>query len=241
MRIETTQRKAPALEAISISNQEADQNLVNLAKRGLESAFGILFERYERRMLLIASRILRNQQDAEDAVQQAFTHAFVHLDAFQGDARFSTWLTRITINESLQLLRKRHPGHSSLEQHKAADGEMHPLQIADATATPEEHADQREVSGILHQAIAELKPIFRKVIQMHEIGELTSEKTAQLLGISNGVVKARTFRARRLLRRKLSVRLGIHRKSSHEFLFAASRSGRGHGNPQRAGTLAHAI
>ena len=239
MRIETTRTKAPAPEAVSISKQEADQNLVNLAKQGLQSAFQILFERYERRMLLIANRILRNQQDAEDAVQQAFTHAFVHLDAFQGDARFSTWLTRITINESLQSLRKRRPNHSSLDQPKAAGGETHPLQIADAAATPEEHSGQREMNGILHQAIAELKPIFRKVIQAHEIAELTSEKTAELLGVSNGVVKAHTFRARRLLRRKLAVRLGIKRNSSHDFLFAPSRVGKT--NPQRAGTLARAV
>jgi RNA polymerase sigma-70 factor, ECF subfamily len=239
MRIETTRSKAPAPETISVSNQEPDHNLVNLAKQGLQSAFGILFQRYERRMLLIANRILRNQQDAEDAVQQAFTHAFVHLDAFQGDARFSTWLTRIAINESLQLLRKRRPNHSSVNEPKTGDVEAHPLQIADAAATPEEHCDQHGLSGILHKAIGELKPIFRSVVQMHEIGELTSEKTAQLLGLSNGVVKARTFRARRLLRRKLCARLGIKRNSSHEFLFAASRSG--YGNPQRAGTLAHAL
>ena len=239
MRIETTRTKAPAPDSISISNQEADHNLVNLAKQGLQSAFRILFERYERRMLLIAKRILRNQQDAEDSVQQAFIHAFVHLDAFQGDARFSTWLTRITINESLQSLRKRRPNHSSLDQHPAAGGETHPLQIADAAATPEEHSGQREVNGMLHQAIAELKPIFRNVIQMREIAELTSEDTAQLLGVSNGVVKARTFRARRLLRRKLALRLGINRNSSHDFLFAPSRGG--HDTPQRAGTLARAF
>lgn len=239
MRIETTRTKAPAPKAVSISTQEPDQNLVNFAKQGLQSAFEILFQRYERRMLLIANRIVRNQQDAEDAVQQAFAHAFVRLDAFQGDARFSTWLTRITINESLQLLRKRRPGHSSLDHPKVDDGETHPLQIADAAATPEEHADQREVRGILHQAIAELKPIFRNVIQMHEIGELTSEKTGELLGLSNGVVKARTFRARRLLRQKLAVRLGIKRNSSRDFLFASSRSD--HGNSQRTGTLAHAV
>jgi RNA polymerase sigma-70 factor, ECF subfamily len=236
MQSETTQRKTPAPEAIFASNQEEDQNLVDLARKGVQSAFAVLFERYERRMLLMANRILRNQQDAEDAVQQAFTHAFFHLDAFQGDARFSTWLTRITINESLQLLRKRRPGQSSLDQPKADDGQAPALQIADAAATPEEHYDQHELGGILHRAIGELKPIFRNVIEMHEIEEMTSEKTAEILGVSNGVVKARAFRARRLLRRKLAARLGFSRNGSHEFLFAPSRSG--HGNLQRAGTLA---
>jgi RNA polymerase sigma-70 factor, ECF subfamily len=238
MQIETTLPNASASEAVSISDKEPDVHLVDLAKQGSQNAFETLFQRYEHRMLLIANRILRNQQDAEDAVQQAFTHAFVRLDAFQGDARFSTWLTRITINESLQLLRKRRPGHTSLDGYKAADGEMHPLQIADAAATPEENSDHRERSGILHQAIRELKPIFRNVIQMREIAELTSEKTAELLGLSTAVVKARAFRARRVLRRKVSARLGISRKSSREFFEVAGASNR---NPRRAGTLAHAI
>jgi len=90
----------------------------------------------------------------------------------------------------------------------------------------------------LHQAIRELRPIFRNVIQMHEIAELTSERTAELLGLSTAVVKARTFRARRVLRRKLASRLGISRKSARQF-FAAS--GASNANPRRAGTLVHAI
>ncbi|HTZ49998.1 MAG TPA: sigma-70 family RNA polymerase sigma factor [Verrucomicrobiae bacterium] len=238
MPIETTLPNNSVPTAIPIFEKEPDLHLVDLAKHGSQPAFEMLFKRYEHRMLLIANRIVRNQQDAEDAVQLAFTNAFMRLRAFQGDARFSTWLTRITINESLQLLRKRRPGHSSLDGYKAADGEMHPLQIADAAATPEENSDHRELSGILHQAIRELRPIFRNVIQMHEIAELTSERTAELLGLSTAVVKARTFRARRVLRRKLASRLGISRKSARQF-FAAS--GASNANPRRAGTLVHAI
>jgi RNA polymerase sigma-70 factor, ECF subfamily len=238
MQIEKTLANTSAPASISIAEKEPDLHLVDLAKQGSQNAFEMLFKRYEHRMLLIANRILRNQQDAEDAMQLAFTNAFTRLNAFQGDARFSTWLTRITINESLQLLRKRRPGHSSLDGYKAADGEMHPMQIVDAAATPEESSDHRELSGILHQAIRELKPIFRSVIQMHEIAELTSEKTAELLGLSTAVVKARTFRARRVLRRKLSRRLGITRKSTRDFFAASRLSNR---NSRRAGTLAHAI
>ena len=81
----------------------------------LPTAFGALFERYEGKMFQVAMRVLRHHEDAEDAVQQAFKSAFVHLTSFQGQSRFSTWLTRIAINEALMLLRKRRPGHISLE------------------------------------------------------------------------------------------------------------------------------
>ena len=131
--------------------QKLDEDLVHEALRGSDIAFGTLFERYERRMFLIAYRILRNREDAEDAVQQAFKHAFVRLNSFQGDSRFSTWMARITINEALQLLRKRRPGHTSIEGHTGSEGKPGRLEIEDAGATPEEHFNERELCGILKQ------------------------------------------------------------------------------------------
>ncbi len=176
-------------------------------------------------MFLIANRILRNREDAEDAVQQAFKHAFVHLDSFQGDSRFSTWITRIAINEALQLVRKRRPGHTSLEA-STPEGTAKTIEIEDAAATPEETVNERELHGILNQAIGELRPIFRKVVQLYEIDELSSEKTARRMGLSNSTVKARALRARRLLRRKLAVRLGIRAQQTAALLFASPKRSR---------------
>jgi RNA polymerase sigma-70 factor, ECF subfamily len=204
-------------DTILRNDKDQDVQLVREALSGSHEAFGVLFQRYERRMFLIASRILRNREDAEDAVQQAFKHVFVHLNSFQGDSRFSTWITRIAINEALQLVRKRRPGHTSLES-DTPEGVSKTIEIAAAAATPEETCHERELHGILNEAIGELRPIFRKVVQLYEIDELSSEKTARELGLSNSTVKARAFRARRLLRRKLTTRLGVRSPKAATFL-----------------------
>ena len=125
MQVQTTERKDSAAEnrftPLELS-QQRDEVLVKEAASGCAAALGVLFERYEQRMLRITLRILRNWEDAEDAVQQAFERAFVHLKAFQGQSRFSTWLTRIAINEALLMLRRRRPGHVSLENNAAEKG-----------------------------------------------------------------------------------------------------------------------
>jgi RNA polymerase sigma-70 factor, ECF subfamily len=230
MRVEPTNRTGVVNDGILAdafllrSHKAADQDeqLVLDAMHGSDIAFGMLFQRYERKMLVIAGRILRNREDAEDAVQQAFKHAFVHLNSFQGDSRFSTWITRIVINEALQLLRKRRPGHTSLEA-STPDGTIKPLEIEDVAATPEERYTDKELREVLREAVGELRPIFRKVVQLYEIGELSSAKTARKLGLSNGTVKARAFRARRVLRQKLATRLGIRTRKAAEFIFGSSK------------------
>lgn len=230
MPVQATERKATTadnlLTAVEL-RQERDEVLVKEAVSGSEGAFGILFERYGQRMFRIALRILRNREDAEDAVQQAFERAFVHLKAFQGQSRFSTWLTRIAINEALLMLRRRRPGHMSLEGNTTEKEKKNVLQIADQAATPEERCDELELHGILGEAIGELRPTLRSVVQLHELGELTSGKTAQVLGLSNNTVKARAFRARRILRRSLVARLGMKSRKPGEILFPPPRTTRG--------------
>jgi RNA polymerase sigma-70 factor, ECF subfamily len=204
------------------SAKDQDAQLVREAARGSNAAFGVLFQRCQHRMFLIANRILRNREDAEDAVQQAFEHAFVNLHSFQGDSRFSTWITRIVINEALQLVRKRRPGQTSLEAN-TPEGATKPLEIEDRAPSPEERCNENELNGALHEAIGELRPILRSVVQLYEIGELSSEKTARKLGLTNTTVKARAFRARRLLRRKLVSRLGLPSHSRAGFLLASTK------------------
>jgi DNA-directed RNA polymerase specialized sigma24 family protein len=113
MRVETAAR-TEMVERADISEakltETQDHLLVEEAINGSSAAFGVLFDRYERRVLRVAWRVLRNDEDAEDAAQQAFEHAYVHLRGFQRQSRFSTWLTRIAINDALMLLRKRRPG-----------------------------------------------------------------------------------------------------------------------------------
>jgi RNA polymerase sigma-70 factor (ECF subfamily) len=211
------------------STNVKDEVLVAAAVRGSSAAFETLFQRYHKRMFNIALSRLQNAEDAEDAVQQAFQQAYVHLKSFQGQARFSTWLTRITINEALMLLRKRRPGHLSIEGHQTVDEESFALEIRDTAITPEEQYGQKELHNVLSGAIDELRPILKTVVNLSEIGELSTSKTAETLGIRIGTVKARTFRARRLLRDKIAKRLGARAGKVAAALFSTSQAARNSG------------
>jgi RNA polymerase sigma-70 factor (ECF subfamily) len=203
-----------------------DETLVAEAVRGSVAAFETLFQRYQQKMFHVALSRLQNTQDAEDAVQQAFQQAFVHLKSFQGQSRFSTWLTRIAINEALMLLRKRRPGHFSIEGNQTVDEESFALEIKDQAATPEEQYGQREIHNVLSGAIDELRPILKNVVNLTEINELSTRKTAETLGVRVGTVKARTFRARRLLRDKIAKRLGARAGKAAAALFSRSQAAR---------------
>jgi RNA polymerase sigma-70 factor, ECF subfamily len=203
-----------------------DEILVAEAIRGSSAAFEILFQRYQQKMFHVALSRLQNSQDAEDAVQQAFQQAFVHLKSFQGQSRFSTWLTRIAINEALMLLRKRRPGHFSIEDHQNSDDESFVFEIKDRAATPEEQCGQQELHNVLSGAIDELRPILKTVVNLSELGELSTGKTAEVLGVRVGTVKARTFRARRLLRDKIAKRLGAQAGKAAAALFSRPQAPR---------------
>jgi RNA polymerase sigma-70 factor, ECF subfamily len=203
-----------------------DEALVTQVISGSTSAFEILFQRYQRKMFHVALSRLQNAEDAEDAVQQTFQQAFLHLKSFQGQSRFSTWLTRIAINESLMLLRKRRPGHFSIEDHQNSDDESFVFEIKDRSATPEEQVGQQELRTVLSGAIDELRPILKTVVNLTELGELSTGKTAEVLGVRVGTVKARTFRARRLLRDKIAKRLGARAGKAAAALFSRSHAAR---------------
>jgi RNA polymerase sigma-70 factor, ECF subfamily len=180
-----------------------EHSLVAKAKSGHDDAFGELYERHQHSAYRTALRILRNQQDAEDAVQRAFQRALVNLQRFREDSTFSTWLTRIVINEALMLLRQRRtrePLHeNSVDAAKGDRG----VEIADGRPTPEEILCESERRATLRQAIAELRENLRVVVLHRELQGLTSAETAQRLGLTVSAVKARTFHARRSLRKHL--------------------------------------
>lgn len=219
--------KPTVQDALNLGAADAkDEILVAEAVRGDSAAFETLFERYHQKMFRVALSRLQNPEDAEDAVQQTFQQAFVHLKSFQGQARFSTWLTRIAINEALMLLRKRRPGHFSIEGHQTVDEESFALEIKDTAITPEEQYGQKELRKVLTGAIDELRPILKTVVNLSEMGELSTRKTAETLGVRVGTVKARTFRARRLLRDKIAKRLGARNGKVSAGLFSGSQAAR---------------
>src|SRR5260370_31853384 len=185
---------------------QKDAALVAGAKTGDARAFGLLVERHEGRIFSLAQRMTRNREDDEDVVQQSFQKAFIHLKKFEGDSLFSTWLTRIAINEALMLLRrKRGSREVPISESNTEDETALPLDIPDAAPSPEDSCLQREQERILSAAVKELTPGMRKAIQLRELGELSTVETAQVMGLSVGAVKARVFHGRRKLRQTLKL------------------------------------
>jgi RNA polymerase sigma-70 factor (ECF subfamily) len=196
-----------------------EEELVAEAKSGSHTAFEKLVARYEARVFRVAQRIARSREDAEDVIQQSFQKAFVHLRRFEGRSSFSTWLTRIVLNEGLMLARAgRKFRDVSIDQANVADESALPPEIADSRPNPEHSYFQQERRRLLFSAINELTPGIRIALQICDLEELSLRETAGVLGLSVAAVKSRVNRGRRVLREKL--------KQSCD---AASRYGRGNG------------
>ena len=179
----------------------SDERLVAGAKRGHGTAFDELHKRHALKMFRVAHRITRNREDAEDAVQECFLNAFIHLKTFDGRSKFSTWLTRIATNAALMKLRKNRtsreiPIHNPAE---AADSRIEDT-LPDSLPNPEERLAKSEHETILRDAIAKLRPSLRKAIEVHKLQECSLSETAEVLGISVAAAKARMFHARAALR-----------------------------------------
>jgi RNA polymerase sigma-70 factor (ECF subfamily) len=155
-------------------------------------------------ILRVVLRFTRNREDAEDIVQQSFQKAFVHLRQFEGNSSFSTWLTRIAINEALMWLRKKRASSEVPIKVSSANSETaQPLDFPDLGPNPEDSCLQRERERILSAAINELTPGMRTAIELRELGELSTEETARVMSLSVGAVKSRVFHGRRKLRERL--------------------------------------
>jgi RNA polymerase sigma-70 factor, ECF subfamily len=178
--------------------------LVAAAKGGDIGAFEALVGRYERKIFRLTLNITQNREDAEDAMQESFLKAFEHLGEFQGNSRFYTWLVRIAVNQALMKLRRRRPNHISLDEDVDTGEDMVPREVEDWGPSPEESYEQTELAQILSSVIGDLDPPFRIVFQLRDIEELSTEETAEALGLSVPAVKSRLLRARLKLRQKLN-------------------------------------
>jgi len=182
-------------------NAAGDDHLfVVQAKSGSVSAFGALYERHNSKIYRSAFRILRNRQDAEDAVQRSFQRAFTNLVRFREDASFSTWITRIAINEALQLLRQRRLKTVLSEVDHERTGACRALDPIDKQPTPEQALAKKEIRSAVVRAISKLRPSLRVVILLRTVHGLTNAETARRLGLTVAAVKARTIHAKRHLR-----------------------------------------
>src|SRR5580700_337502 len=181
-----------------------DLQLVHASKKGDVAAFEQLVKRYDRRLLRIAQTVTRNREDSEDAVQEALFKAFQNLSDFREDSQFSTWLIRITVNQSLMKLRKQRTHKEvSLDEDFQADGDGLPLDVPDRAPNPEQLCWASELRDNLVRTVEELRPILRTVFVLRDVEGLTIAQTAQALNLSQAAVKARLWRVRLHLRARL--------------------------------------
>ena len=186
----------------SIVLAATDEALVKEAKAGDHAAFAELWERHSKKAFNAAYRLMKSRADAEDVMQDAWLKAYVHLCAFDGRAKFSTWLIRIVINSGLMTLRRRrsHP-QSSME---ITDGEIwKDCEFPDHTKNVEELYAKHEGIERLRQAICRLQPTLRNIVEIHQSSAGSVKEIAELAGISVAATKSRLLRARIVLRRGL--------------------------------------
>ena len=180
-----------------------DASLVAEAKSGSSLAFGELYERHRIRTYRAAFRVLRNQEDAEDAVQRCFQRVLTNLSRFREESAFSTWVTRIAINEALMMLRQRRT-NVPLAENICGDAErVSEISYTDRGPTPEQTLVENELRAIVMHAVSQLREKLRVVIFLREFQGLTSAEIAFRLGLTVSAVKARTFHARRYLQQQI--------------------------------------
>jgi RNA polymerase sigma-70 factor, ECF subfamily len=193
------------IQSNQISANTDEMALVRAAKQGDVSAFEQLVKRYDRNVFRIANHITHNAEDAEDVVQDAFLKAYQHLDRFQEQSKFYTWLVRIAVNEALMKLRKRRSDKTvSMDQDIETEEDTIPREIADWSPNPEQQFKQEELKEILEKTIQGLPPSFRTVFVLRDVEGLSTEETAEALELSVPAVKSRLLRARLQLRERLN-------------------------------------
>src|SRR5271154_1013640 len=192
----------PALTEAGVFDES---ELVAKARKGDLEAFNELVSRYERKIYRLAKHITQNDEDAEDVLQETFLKAYEHIGDFQGQSKFYTWIVRIGVNESLMKLRKRKSDRTvPLDEPVDTGEDTVTREIAVWEENPEQKYSREELRQILDEAVEGLRPAFRTVFVLRDIEELSTEETAEALGISVPAVKSRLLRARLQLREKLT-------------------------------------
>jgi RNA polymerase sigma-70 factor (ECF subfamily) len=197
-----------------------DLTLVECARKCNEAAFRLILERYNQRLYRVARGVLGDDTEAEDVLQESYIRAFTHLSQFRGEARLSTWLTRIVLNEALQRLRKKRTeiidaGHN---------GSAFLTPVPSHEPDPETSVAMMDIRCHLERAVAALPLPFRIVFVMRDVEEMAIDETALVLGLRPQTVSTRLHRARRLLRQALQDKLAT--ALNDVFYFAGARCAR---------------
>jgi RNA polymerase sigma-70 factor (ECF subfamily) len=193
--------------ATMLREHSSDEEIVRRIVGGDAALFEILMRRHNQRIYRAVRAVLRADDDAEDVMQQAYLNAYQHLHQFAGDAQFSTWLTRIAVNEALGRRRKRTRAVDQGVAQGTADVDI--SLVESDTPDPEQQASHSELRDVMEREVAALPDAFRVVVVMRDVEGLSTSETAACLGISEDLVKQRLHRARAMLRENLYQRAGV--------------------------------
>jgi len=201
----TVQQSADAL---------TDEQIIERVIAGETALYELIMRRYNQRLYRAVRSVLRNEDEVEDVMQDAYVRAFRHLADFAGRSQFSTWLIRIALHEAFARLRygKR------MQQFDDEDSDGGPEMIPASTLDPEHRTVNREIAGLLEQAILSLPENLRTVLMLRDVEELSTAETAEALNLSEENVKTRLHRGRALVRRKLHALVGADAPSAFAFM-----------------------
>ncbi len=189
--------------------QASDDDLVNRCREGDQAAFDELMRRYQTPALKVAVSIMRDKGDAEDEVQNAFWKAYEHIDQFHRDAKFSTWLTRIVVNQCLMRLRGARRARFSFIDDLQGEDESMKLELRDGGHSPEQALGKAQVAEVLEEEIRRTPPLLRHVFLLRDVQQLPMPQVAEALGISVAAAKSRLLRARAELRSRMRRHYGV--------------------------------
>ncbi|HEY7546733.1 MAG TPA: RNA polymerase sigma factor [Blastocatellia bacterium] len=194
-----------------------DEEVVERVRTGETALFEVLMRRYNQRLYRVTRSILGNDGEAEDVTQEAYVRSYLHLDQFDGRAKFSTWLTKIAVHEALSRLRKR---HVMVEIDTESGSIEEGMKLESKTPSPEQELLTNTMKIVLEAAVDRLPETYRSVFMLREVEEMSTAETAECLDISEDAVKVRLHRARALLRKHIYAQTGAATAGAFQFLGA---------------------
>ncbi len=196
------------------SQLNSEAGMISRILSGERELFYQLIRPCERAIFMTAFSVLKNEADAEEAVQEAVLKAYKALAGFRQESKFSTWIVQITLNEArMKLRRSRTASETSIEDMvDDSDGDYTPAILTDWREIPSEALERKELREILQRAVDDLPPKYREVLILRDVQEMNIAETAELLGVTEGMVKTRLFRARLLMQKTVAPELRAQRK-----------------------------
>jgi RNA polymerase sigma-70 factor (ECF subfamily) len=214
----------PPVAGFARAGPPSDEEIALRVRAGETALFEVLMRRHNQRLYRTIRSLLKDEAEIEDAMQQAYIQAFTHLEQFEGGALFSTWLTRIALNEALQRLRQRNRW-VAMEDSEDQDAQEDGMKLVQKSEpSPEQQAFGRELARLMEKTIDELPELYRTVFMLREVERMSTAEAGEVLGVTPEVVKKRLHRAKAAIRERMDAHLGS--SLSEAFSFHASRCDR---------------